>query len=108
MHKEAWSIHLAMDSIIESNNIDDDAQWLNTTLLTPFTHESAHLVGAKELSVKELAFVNELVRRRQEEEQGWLLSGLIECGQTILANWNIRIHHLEFGFHPLQHDVLHI
>jgi hypothetical protein len=53
-----------MDSIIKSNNIDDDASWLNTTLLTPLTHEGAHLVGVNELLVKELAFVNELVRRR--------------------------------------------
>jgi hypothetical protein len=61
MHKEARSIHLEMDSIIESNNIDDDAPWLNTTLLTPVTHEGAHLVGVKELLVKESTFVNELV-----------------------------------------------
>jgi hypothetical protein len=41
-----------MGSIIESNNIDDNAPWLNTTLLMPPTHEGAHLVGAKELSTK--------------------------------------------------------
>jgi len=47
MHKEVRSINLAMDSFIESNNINDDASWLNTTLLTPLTHEGACLMGAK-------------------------------------------------------------
>jgi hypothetical protein len=35
LHKESRSIHIAMGSIIESNNIDDIAPWLNTTLLMP-------------------------------------------------------------------------
>lgn len=35
LHKESWSIHIAMGSIVESNNIDDIAPWLNTTLLMP-------------------------------------------------------------------------
>ncbi len=39
MRKEAQSIRLAMDSVIESNNINDDVSWLNTTLLMPLTHE---------------------------------------------------------------------
>jgi hypothetical protein len=35
LHKKFRSIHIAMASIIESNNIDDIAPWLNTTLLMP-------------------------------------------------------------------------
>jgi hypothetical protein len=61
MHKEVQSICYTMDSVIKSNNIDDDAPWLNIVLLTPPTHEGACLVGAKELSTKELAIVNELI-----------------------------------------------
>lgn len=54
-----------MDSVIKSNNIDDDAPWLNIVLLTPPTHEGACLVGAKELSTKELAIVNELIWKKK-------------------------------------------
>ncbi len=51
------------------NNIDDNVPWLNIALMMPPTHEGVCLVGAKELSTKELAFVNKLIRRRQEEKQ---------------------------------------
>jgi hypothetical protein len=47
LHKESRSIHIAMDLVIELNNIDDNAPWLNTTLMMPPTHEGACLVGAK-------------------------------------------------------------
>lgn len=57
-----------MDLVIELNNIDDNVPWLNIALMMPPTHEGARLVGAKELSTKKLAFVNELVKRRQEEK----------------------------------------
>jgi hypothetical protein len=57
-----------MDLVTESNNINDDASWLNTPLLTPPTNEGACLLGAKELSTKDLAIVNEIIRRRQDEE----------------------------------------
>ncbi len=61
MHKEVRSICYAMDSVIKSNNIDDDVTWLNIALLTPPTHEGACLVGAKELSTKESIVANELI-----------------------------------------------
>jgi hypothetical protein len=35
LHKESISTCCAKDSIIDSNNIDDYASWLNTPLLTP-------------------------------------------------------------------------
>jgi hypothetical protein len=60
----------SVDSIIDLNNINDYAPWLNTPLLTPPTNEGACLLRAKELSTKDSTIVDEIVRRRQEEEQG--------------------------------------
>jgi hypothetical protein len=59
-----------MDSIINSNHINDYAPWLNTPLLTPPTNEGACLLGVKELSINDSIVVDEIVRRKQEEEQG--------------------------------------
>jgi len=70
LHKESRSTRCAVDSIIDSNNINDYAPWLNTPLLTPPTNERACLLRAKELSTKDSTTVGEIVRRRQEEEQG--------------------------------------
>lgn len=50
LHKESRSIRCVVDLIIDSNNINDYAPWLNTPLLTPPTNEGACLLGAKELS----------------------------------------------------------
>jgi hypothetical protein len=47
LHKESRSICCAKDSIIDSNNIDDYAPWLNTPLLTPPPNEGACLQGVK-------------------------------------------------------------
>jgi hypothetical protein len=38
--------------------------------LTPPTNEGAHLLGVKDLSIKDSKIVDEIVRKRQEEEQG--------------------------------------
>lgn len=68
-----------MDSVIKSNNIDDDAPWLNIVLLTPPTHEGACLVGAKELSTKELAIVNELIWKKKMKNKVDCFNVFIEC-----------------------------
>ncbi len=70
LHKESRSTCCAVDSITDSNNINDYAPWLNTPLLTPPTNEGACLLGAKKLSTKDSAIVDEIVKRKQEEEQG--------------------------------------
>jgi hypothetical protein len=70
LHKKSRSTRCTMDSVIDSNNINDYAPWLNTPLLTPPTNEGAYLLGAKELSIKDSAILHEIVRKRQEEEQG--------------------------------------
>jgi hypothetical protein len=56
-----------VDSINDSNNINEYVPWLNTPLLSPPTNEGACLLGAKELSTKYSTIVDEIVRRRQEE-----------------------------------------
>jgi hypothetical protein len=64
LHKESRSIHCEVDSIIDSNNINDYAQCLNPPLLTPPTNERACLLGAKELSTKDSTIVDEIVLKK--------------------------------------------
>jgi hypothetical protein len=56
LQKKSRSTCCVVDSVIDSNSIDDYAPWLNIPLLTPPTKDST--------------IVDEIIRRRQEEEQG--------------------------------------
>jgi hypothetical protein len=59
IHKEPRSSHITMDSSFNSSGIDDGVPWLNTTMTRPPMPQDANLVGAKGLSTKELACINE-------------------------------------------------
>ncbi len=59
IHKERWSTHITMDSSFNWSGIDDGVPWLNIAMTHPPMPQDANLVGAKELSTKELAHINE-------------------------------------------------
>jgi hypothetical protein len=59
IHKKPRSSRITMDSSFNSSGIDDDVPWLNTTMTHPLMPQDANLVGAKGLSTKELARINE-------------------------------------------------
>jgi hypothetical protein len=48
-----------MDSSFNWSGIDDGVPWLNIAMTHPPMPQDANLVGAKELSTKELAHINE-------------------------------------------------
>jgi hypothetical protein len=48
-----------MDGSFNSNGIDDSVPWLNTTMTHPPMPQDVNLEGAKGLSTKELACINE-------------------------------------------------
>jgi hypothetical protein len=58
VHKKPCSSRITMDSFSSSSGIDDGVPWLNTPKTHPPMPQETSLVGAKELSAKELVLIN--------------------------------------------------
>ncbi len=58
VQKESWSSPIMTDICVTLNGIDDGVPFLNTPMTYPPMPQDATLVGAKELSTKELAIIN--------------------------------------------------